>query len=610
MGLWNLFRQDRRPAEAPPASAPPARRPGWSDLPPLQRSVAAPALVTAPSRFAADLVSWQNPSMRTVIGHAVSADAPSGSGEGLAEPAAAATRDEPLPEPGVQRSWPPLHGPAGQRPVSLTATSAEVQPDVRPTTGQEPGLVRVAPARDVSAESLTSARGAEPAPLRLALPAVQRQVAASTIDASERVEPGPEAPDSADVDPEPPEPAVAEAPPVQRSIEPSAPEPAPPAIPAARRLGLGAPLPHRVDGPLPREDRDGVGSPPTATTPVQRTLGAPLPSPGHPARPVQPGALTPAPPTGPPTGPTGAASTDVPVVPVLAARPPMIQLPGADTRSPEPTAPPPLPPAPNPSAVPVAAGNPPVAAPPVASPAPVAPMAAQRAAAPAPPVVVLQRTPVPPALPVVGLVWERAIEPTVDHPDRSEAAPGGLTMPPAAPWSGAPPTGPGLADRPRAAVSRQGQPATPSRAVPHVQRQLAGTPAPPAARPPTETVIHHPELRLAAPPAPAPAQPEFEQVTVTAMAPAPDASNGFVVQRVDAPAAEPPVAEPPAPAAAPAAPATAATGAAAGAAAGGSSSPTEVDALVRKLYDPIVRRIKAELRQDRERAGRALDLRH
>lgn len=42
----------------------------------------------------------------------------------------------------------------------------------------------------------------------------------------------------------------------------------------------------------------------------------------------------------------------------------------------------------------------------------------------------------------------------------------------------------------------------------------------------------------------------------------------------------------------------------------GSSSPTEVDALVRRLYDPMVRRLKAELRLDRERAGHALDLRH
>lgn len=47
-----------------------------------------------------------------------------------------------------------------------------------------------------------------------------------------------------------------------------------------------------------------------------------------------------------------------------------------------------------------------------------------------------------------------------------------------------------------------------------------------------------------------------------------------------------------------------------GPAAAGSSSPTEMDALVRRLYDPMVRRLKAELRLDRERAGHALDLRH
>jgi hypothetical protein len=42
----------------------------------------------------------------------------------------------------------------------------------------------------------------------------------------------------------------------------------------------------------------------------------------------------------------------------------------------------------------------------------------------------------------------------------------------------------------------------------------------------------------------------------------------------------------------------------------GSTSPTDVDALVRRLYDPMMRRLKAELRLDRERAGHALDLRH
>jgi hypothetical protein len=39
-------------------------------------------------------------------------------------------------------------------------------------------------------------------------------------------------------------------------------------------------------------------------------------------------------------------------------------------------------------------------------------------------------------------------------------------------------------------------------------------------------------------------------------------------------------------------------------------APADLDALVRRLYDPLARRLKAELRLDRERVGRALDLRH
>ena len=54
---------------------------------------------------------------------------------------------------------------------------------------------------------------------------------------------------------------------------------------------------------------------------------------------------------------------------------------------------------------------------------------------------------------------------------------------------------------------------------------------------------------------------------------------------------------------------------AAGPAAASTPPPTappaqDVDALVRKLYDPIARKLKAELRLDRERAGYGLDLRH
>ncbi|MFE7745529.1 hypothetical protein [Nocardia sp. NPDC057455] len=37
-------------------------------------------------------------------------------------------------------------------------------------------------------------------------------------------------------------------------------------------------------------------------------------------------------------------------------------------------------------------------------------------------------------------------------------------------------------------------------------------------------------------------------------------------------------------------------------------SPTDIDGLVDRLYEPIVRKLKAELRLARERAGTALDL--
>jgi hypothetical protein len=47
-------------------------------------------------------------------------------------------------------------------------------------------------------------------------------------------------------------------------------------------------------------------------------------------------------------------------------------------------------------------------------------------------------------------------------------------------------------------------------------------------------------------------------------------------------------------------------GAAAGAA-GGAANPEE---LVKKLYDPLLRRLKTELRLDRERRGMLTDLRH
>jgi hypothetical protein len=115
----------------------------------------------------------------------------------------------------------------------------------------------------------------------------------------------------------------------------------------------------------------------------------------------------------------------------------------------------------------------------------------------------------------------------------------------------------------------------------------------------------------------APAQPvqfvEFATAEPTAVeSNPPQLSTEVVVQRAvdEPPSTTGPVTTGPVitdPAAATGAPAAA--GAIPGQPAG-STSPTEIDKLVRRLYDPIVRRLKAELQLDRERAGRSLDLWH
>ncbi|MGH3910216.1 MAG: hypothetical protein ACRDRM_05235, partial [Pseudonocardiaceae bacterium] len=49
---------------------------------------------------------------------------------------------------------------------------------------------------------------------------------------------------------------------------------------------------------------------------------------------------------------------------------------------------------------------------------------------------------------------------------------------------------------------------------------------------------------------------------------------------------------------------------AAGAAAGAAAAASNPDELVKKLFDPLLRRLKTELRLDRERRGMLTDLRH
>lgn len=128
-----------------------------------------------------------------------------------------------------------------------------------------------------------------------------------------------------------------------------------------------------------------------------------------------------------------------------------------------------------------------------------------------------------------------------------------------------------------AASSAAGVPA--SGAGPLVQRAVAAPPAMPMASPPP-------------PPPPAP---------VAVEAPQP-----YFVQRADD-AAPPPAADAPPPTAsepAPSAPAAPAPGAP------GQAQGEAPEALLAKLYDPLLRRLRAELRHDRERRGIVTDLWH
>lgn len=144
MDLWALFRR-RTPAQPAAAAlgAPAYRRPEWPSLPPVQRVIDAPSLVTAPDRFRDRLASWANPSLLGEPGHLVTPDAPAGLGHGLAvaaEPAPGATSvraGHELPAPAQPWWW-----PLGSRSRTVQRAVEQPAPPDDPSTGQSrPELV-------------------------------------------------------------------------------------------------------------------------------------------------------------------------------------------------------------------------------------------------------------------------------------------------------------------------------------------------------------------------------------------------------------------------------------------------------------------------------------
>ncbi|MFI2028703.1 hypothetical protein [Streptomyces buecherae] len=86
------------PAGDAPGPGAAGRGPGgqaWRDLPPLQRTVGAAPLLADPEPFHASLGTWQDASLSTPLGHLVSPDAPAGLGHDLATGPATTEPDPP-----------------------------------------------------------------------------------------------------------------------------------------------------------------------------------------------------------------------------------------------------------------------------------------------------------------------------------------------------------------------------------------------------------------------------------------------------------------------------------------------------------------------------------
>jgi hypothetical protein len=212
-------------------------------MPPVQRVVSTPDLITAPDKFPDSLVSWNNPSRVGTLGHYVTPDAPAGMSDGFAT---TSPRGE-LPAPAHPWWWP--RPPIVQRriPTSTVAPDVALISSDNAVTTPPPAV----PVYPRTGQSFVSAAGAEPRPPRLTLPAVQRHAAESDTS--------PQSGSDSDL---PAGESPPEAPPQSVLGVPTE------LLPGSRRLGLGAPL-QRIP------DSNGASSANGAT--VQRRI-APMES--------------------------------------------------------------------------------------------------------------------------------------------------------------------------------------------------------------------------------------------------------------------------------------------------------------------------------------------
>ncbi|WP_393063151.1 hypothetical protein [Streptomyces sp. LN549] len=568
MGLMSWLRGGRSTGGDPSPGDAYASRPDREDrvdvgaLAPVQRSVTGQDLVIDPGGFQAALTTRQETALGTPLGHLVSPDAPAGLVHGVALAAPGS------PAPAVQR--------AVEMPLRLRS---------------KPAPVAVQRAYGESAPALTSAAGASD---EAGLPVRQLVGEQSLVQRTEtagQAEAGLEASTDSGAEASPGRGTGPAA--VQRTAA------SPSVQPLRRTPGLGAPLPGLPPTAQRQADRAPDTQPSVPRPPVVQRESASAASADNPFASGDDGT---------PVAPEVQASSDgtgaaEPVAPLLGDAPLAGAVPGGE------------------------AGGESVAAAPQASTVPVQ----RSAAAPDGP------TPVPPSAigPTAPLLGERplSLRAVTDPGDpgptagaavvqrSSEGGGGQRTATPSGPPSAVPVRwtvpGPGAPSGPPAALLQ--------REVPPVQRQTGGAPPVPA------SVAARTGSRFAASPtagsvavAAGVAQRMADGSVVFGAAPLHGTSRP-VIQR-DAEIAEepPPLPEPEPPPVTepetePESPSEAEAGAEAAPGAGtatpagspaGQGAPPVTDELVRALYGPLSRLLKADLRLERERAGFHINTRH
>lgn len=275
-------RTDTTAAAPAPIEAPVREAPAWPHMPPVQRTLSEPGLTIDPNGFQGALTTRQDTVLSTPLGHVVDPEAPSGLGHGLAEPVASRTHDAHSPASPEQRNvefpTPPPVVTLQRATPSTMIESAHAAPPMHVPYAPPPAGGFEQPPQGRTGESPGETAGPEHSVEAIPLQSVQTAPPLSAPDAPEGpaddTSPGTDSGSAVRL--EPPGAPASPAMPVQRARSDSIDTPMTfrPGAHGERRtpLGLGAPL---SDLPPTAQRTAAARSGPEAPPPVPDASEAP-----------------------------------------------------------------------------------------------------------------------------------------------------------------------------------------------------------------------------------------------------------------------------------------------------------------------------------------------